>query len=64
MPTGCSAEKWRSAPTIISSGIEPDTRPNRRAWTSRLLWFVGLYVAGVAVVGVVAYGLKAMLIPH
>lgn len=35
-----------------------------RAWASRLLWFVGLYAAGVAVVGVVAYGLKALLIPH
>jgi len=32
--------------------------------TSRLLWFVGLYVAGVLVVGVVAYELKAVLIPH
>lgn len=37
---------------------------SRRAWASRLLWFVGLYAAGVAVVGVVAYGLKALLIPH
>ncbi len=39
-------------------------RANRQAWRSRLLWFVGLYMAGVAVVGVVAYGLKALLIPH
>jgi len=36
-------------------------KASRRAWTSRLLWFVGLYAA---VVGVVAYGLKALLIPH
>ena len=43
-------------PTTIRSG--------RRAWTSRLLWFVGLYAAGIAAVGVVAYGLKALLIPH
>ena len=40
------------------------TEPGQRAWIYRLLWFVGLYVAGVAVVGVVAYGLKALLIPH
>ena len=47
-------------PTIIRQGV----KANRQAWTSRLLWFVGLYVTGVAVVGVVAYGLKALLIPH
>lgn len=41
-------------PTIIKSS---------RTWLMRLLWFVGLYVAGVVVVGVVAYGLKALLIP-
>ncbi len=29
----------------------------------KLLWFVGLYVAGVAVVAIVAYGLRALLIP-
>jgi hypothetical protein len=28
----------------------------------RLLWFVGLYVAGVAVVAIVAYGLRFVLI--
>jgi len=39
-------------------------KASRRAWALRLLWFVGLYAAGVAVVGVVAYGLKALLIPH
>lgn len=44
--------------------IKAGTKPGQRAWMSRLLWFVGLYVAGVAVVGVVAYGLKALLIPH
>ncbi len=27
----------------------------------RLLWFVGLYVAGLAVVGGVAFGLKLLL---
>jgi hypothetical protein len=27
----------------------------------RLLWFVGLYVAGVAVTAFVAFGLKALL---
>ncbi len=47
-------------PTTIRAGV----KANRPAWTSRLLWFVGLYVAGIAVVGVVAYGLKALLIPH
>jgi hypothetical protein len=29
----------------------------------RLLWFAALYVAGVLTVGVIAYGLKALL-PH
>jgi len=29
----------------------------------RLLWFLGLYVAGVAVVGGVALGLR-LLLPH
>jgi|GEM_PF-1248658 hypothetical protein len=28
----------------------------------RLLWFVGLYLAGVAVTGAVAYGLRAVLL--
>jgi hypothetical protein len=28
----------------------------------RFLWFVGLYVAGVAVVAIVAYGLRFILI--
>jgi hypothetical protein len=30
--------------------------------TRRLLWFAGLYVASVAVVAVVAYGLRAILL--
>jgi len=30
---------------------------------SRLLWFVGLYAAGVATTALVAYGLKAVLLP-
>lgn len=30
----------------------------------RLLWFVALYVAGVAVTGIVAYGLRVVLLPH
>jgi hypothetical protein len=29
----------------------------------RLLWFVGLYLAGVAVVGAVAFVLRAVLKP-
>jgi hypothetical protein len=29
--------------------------------TKRLLWFAGLYIAGVAVTGGVAYGLKFLL---
>ncbi len=41
----------------------PTTIERRRVWLARLLWFVGLYVAGVVVVGAVAYGLKALLIP-
>jgi hypothetical protein len=27
----------------------------------RLLWFVALYLAGIAVTGAVAYGLRALL---
>jgi len=34
------------------------------AMTRRLLWFVAIYVASVLVVVVVAYGLRALLIPH
>ena len=30
---------------------------------TRLLWFVGLYVAGVGVTGAVALLLKAVLVP-
>ncbi len=30
----------------------------------RLLWFVGLYVAGVTVTGAVAMALKFVLVPH
>jgi hypothetical protein len=29
----------------------------------KLLWFAGIYVASVVVVVVVAYGLRALLIP-
>jgi hypothetical protein len=29
----------------------------------KLLWFAGIYVASVAVVAAVAYGLRALLIP-
>jgi hypothetical protein len=31
--------------------------------TARLLWFVAIYAASVAVVGMVAWGLRAVL-PH
>jgi hypothetical protein len=30
----------------------------------RVVWFVGLYLAGVIVTVTVAYGLRAVLIPH
>ena len=29
----------------------------------RLLWFVGLWAAGVLTVGLVAYGIKLFLVP-
>ena len=31
------------------------------AWPNQLLWFVGLWAAGVLVVAVAAYGLRALL---
>jgi hypothetical protein len=30
-------------------------------WLRRLLWFVGLYAAGVGTLAVVAYGLRTLL---
>jgi hypothetical protein len=30
-------------------------------WSRRLLWFAGLYVAGVGTLGIVAYGLRLLL---
>lgn len=32
-------------------------------WWRRLAWFVGLWAAGVAAVGAVAYGLRWWLVP-
>ncbi len=29
---------------------------------SRLLWFAALYLGGVAVTGIIAFGLKALLV--
>jgi hypothetical protein len=37
-------------------------RPPVRPWLQRLLWFVGLWVASVAVVGVVAAILRKWLL--
>lgn len=34
-----------------------------RLWARRLAWFVGLWIAGVAVVGLVALLLRAWLAP-
>jgi Protein of unknown function (DUF2474) len=31
-------------------------------YTQRLLWFVGLWAAGVLVVGAVAYGIRLMIL--
>lgn len=31
-------------------------------WGRRLLWFVGLWVAGVSAVGLLAYGIRLMLL--
>jgi hypothetical protein len=38
---------------------DDDDRP--AGWLSRILWFVGLWAASVAVLGVVAYVIRAVL---
>lgn len=40
---------------------EGDTGNHR--WPSRLLWFVGLWLAGVGTVTVLSYGIRAMIMP-
>lgn len=40
----------------------PD-EPQGPLWR-RLLWFAGLALGGLIAVGIVAYGLKALLPPH
>jgi len=34
-----------------------------RRWGSRLLWFVGLWLAGLAVIGAVAMLIRLVLVP-
>ncbi len=37
--------------------------PDAPGWGRRLLWFVGLWVAGVAAVAAVAYALRWAIMP-
>ncbi len=46
--------------TIDLEGPPGPDDPHRPLWR-RLLWFVALAAAGLAVTGTVAYGLKALL---
>jgi hypothetical protein len=46
-------------PIIEGPPGENDPRPPLR---SRLIWFVALWIAGAATVGVVAYALRALIL--
>jgi hypothetical protein len=37
------------------------TRGDRRSLVSRLLWFVGLWLAGVGAVAAIAYGIRLFI---
>jgi hypothetical protein len=39
-----------------------DARDNEKHWGRRAAWFVGLWVAGVAVVFTVAYAIRLMIL--
>lgn len=44
--------------------MRPPERPDRSpGLTYRLLWFIGLWIAGVAVVAAVAYAIRWALMP-
>ena len=55
MPIGCSAEK-RGREYIIT-----DARTGSGGLGRRLLWFAGLYVAGVVITGVLAWLIRLMV---
>lgn len=44
---------------IIEGPPEGDAPPS--SWPNRLLWFVGLALAGTAATAIVAYALRALL---
>lgn len=44
---------------------DPDSstpQSSRRNWWARLAWFLGLWVAGVAIVFTVAYAIRLMIL--
>lgn len=40
-----------------------DAQSSRRGWAIRIAWFIGLWLAGVAVVGTVAWLLRLWIVP-
>ena len=44
-------------------GKGPAGTEGRARRSARLLWFVGLWAASVAVVGAVAYGIRLWIVP-
>jgi len=42
--------------------VPPEQEAPHSRWR-RLLWFVGLWLAGVCVVGAISYTLRAVLLP-
>jgi len=39
----------------------PIVQPQRRSWPRRIAWFVGLWLASVATLGVVAFAIRFWL---